>query len=115
MWYRVLDKYVGNKGTTVAVKKVVLDQFVFAPAFVSVVLATLGGIQTRNLEQSIDRVKRDYKDVLIANYSLWPWVQLANFYFVPLHYQVLLVQSVALFWNTYLSWKTQHSNPLIEQ
>lgn len=116
MWYRVLDKYIGSKGTTtVAVKKVVLDQLGFSPVFVSVFLTTLGGVQTRNLNDSINRVKRDYKDVLIANYKLWPWVQLVNFYFVPLQYQVLLVQCVALFWNTYLSWKTQRGNQLIEQ
>lgn len=98
---------MGNKGTTVVIKKVALDQLVFTPVFLGILLTTLGGIQTRNLNHSVKRVRRDYKDVLLANYKLWPMVQLVNFYFVPLQYQVLLVQSVALFWNTYISWKTQ--------
>lgn len=63
-------------------------------------------MQGKSFEVVKKEVSGNYLDVLKANYLIWPWVQIVNFYFVPLHHQVLLVQSVALFWNTYLSWKT---------
>ncbi|XP_072536052.1 mitochondrial inner membrane protein Mpv17 isoform X2 [Salminus brasiliensis] len=47
----------------------------------------------------------DYMDALISNYYLWPAVQIANFYFIPLHHRLAVVQVVAVVWNSYLSWK----------
>ncbi|CAF89100.1 unnamed protein product, partial [Tetraodon nigroviridis] len=38
-------------------------------------------------------------------FQLWPPVQIANFYFVPLHHRLAVVQVVAVGWNSYLTWK----------
>lgn len=105
-WYGLLNKYIGASGSKVVLTKVFIDQVIFAPTFLAILLATVGTMQGKDFKNIQLELKRDYLDVLIANYYLWPWVQLVNFYFVPLHYQVLLVQVVAVFWNTYLSWKT---------
>lgn len=115
MWYRFLDKRIGNKGTTVAIKKVTCDQLLFAPTLNAVLLPTLAFLRTGSMENAKDALKRDYRDVLLANYKLWPMVQLCNFYFTPLQYQVLVVQMVALLWNTYLSWKTQKQEYLLQE
>ncbi|KAG8536005.1 hypothetical protein GDO81_027301 [Engystomops pustulosus] len=52
---------------------------------------------------------QDYKDALITNYYIWPAVQIANFYFIPLHYRLAVVQVVAIIWNSYLSWKANQA------
>nr|XP_032810570.1 protein Mpv17 isoform X3 [Petromyzon marinus] len=49
---------------------------------------------------------QDYRDTLTANYYIWPAVQIANFYFIPLQHRLAVVQCVALIWNVYLSWKS---------
>jgi protein Mpv17 len=82
---------------------------VFAPSFIAVLVGSIGFLQE---EQNIlSKLKREFPDILSANYKLWPAVQLINFYFVPLNYQVVLVQIVAVAWNSYVSFKTNSFKP----
>lgn len=89
------------------VKKVVIDQSTFAPCLMATLITSINLLEGNSFQYSIDQLKLKYFDVMSTNYKIWPAVQLCNFYFVPLKHQVLLVQSVALFWNAYLSWKTK--------
>lgn len=69
-------------------------------------MTAFGIVERNNLQSIQENIKKHYMDILRVNYSLWPAVQLINFTLIPLQRQVLFAQTVALFWNTYLSWKT---------
>lgn len=105
-WYGVLDKYVSAKtpiGRTM--QKMCIDQFIFAPIFLCGLLSAISYMQHQDTDRVKSKIQSDYFDILLANYSVWPVVQIINFQFVPLNYQVLLTQTVAVFWNIYFSWK----------
>ncbi|XP_034943333.1 protein Mpv17 [Chelonus insularis] len=105
-WYGILDKYIGSKGNTVVLKKVACDQLLFAPTFIVILLSSIGLMQGNNIDGVKRKISNEYEDILINNYKIWPLVQLINFKLVPLQYQVLVVQSIAIFWNTYISFRT---------
>lgn len=109
-WYGFMDRKL--KGRTPAIKslkKVLLDQLGTSPIFLATFISVMGALQGEDVQGIKNKLKTEYKDVLITNYYIWPWIQMANFTVVPLNYQVLVVQVVAIFWNIYLSWKTNHS------
>jgi len=54
-------------------------------------------------KQTWQRTKAVYVETYIADCVVWPPLQLINFSFVPLKYQVLYVNVANLFWNTFLS------------
>merc|ERR1719228_656689 len=60
-------------------------------------------------------LSRDYFQLLLANYQLWPLAMTLNFYLMPLRHQVLFTNSVSLAWNTYLSWKANKQLVKAEQ
>uniref|UniRef100_A0A8D1BHC5 Mitochondrial inner membrane protein Mpv17 n=2 Tax=Sus scrofa TaxID=9823 RepID=A0A8D1BHC5_PIG len=104
-WYKVLDRLIPGTTKVDALKKMLLDQGGFAPCFLGCFLPLVGTLNGLSAQDNWAKLRRDYPDALITNYYLWPAVQLANFYLVPLHYRLAVVQCVAVIWNSYLSWK----------
>ncbi|XP_025051024.1 protein Mpv17 [Alligator sinensis] len=104
-WYKLLDRLVLGTTKTAAVKKMVLDQAGFAPIFLGSFLAVAGAVNSLSAKENWEKIQRDYADALVTNYYIWPAVQVANFYFIPLNYRLAVVQCVAIVWNSYLSWK----------
>lgn len=106
-WYGRLDRIVSSKQAAwkVAVKKASLDQLVFAPAFIVLFTSSISFMQGMNVESVVHRLKSEYTTILKTNYIIWPAAQIINFALIPLNYQVLFVQLVAVIWNTYLSLK----------
>ncbi|XP_041885374.1 protein Mpv17 isoform X1 [Corvus kubaryi] len=104
-WYRILDRLIPGNTKVVAVKKMVLDQGAFAPCFLGCFLAVTGAVNGLSVQDNWSKIQQDYMDALMTNYCIWPPVQIANFYFVPLQHRLAVVQCVAIVWNCYLSWK----------
>ena len=119
-WYGFLSRTLPGTSVGVVVRRVALDQLVFTPAFLPVWMSSLwaleelqtgrGGGDTDGkitTKKSIpSRIMQELPTILVANWGLWTPANLINFRFVPLKYQVLYNNSVALFWNVYLSYRT---------
>ncbi|XP_063773165.1 protein Mpv17 [Pseudophryne corroboree] len=108
-WYKVLEGLIPGSSKSVALRKMLLDQGVFAPCFLGCFLIIVGTLNGLSKEEIWAKMKRDYTDALIANYYIWPAVQMANFYFIPLYHRLAVVQCVAIIWNSYLSWKANQA------
>lgn len=87
-----------------AFKKVICDQLIFAPFFLVVSLMLLETIKGRSLKEAKEAMSVYYFDILKANYAVWPLVQICNFYLIPVNYQSLFVQCIALGWNIFFSY-----------
>jgi len=110
VWFRFLERNVAvNIGrTSQTLIRVGCDQLLFAPMITSVFFSTMAVMEGKS---PADKLGESYWTALKANWSLWPAVQTANFFFVPLHMRVLLVNVVSLGWNSYLGFLNMQKKP----
>lgn len=111
-WYGNLAIHPWTKGQSFVQisKRVFLDQFVWSPVFFVIWLSGFWGME-KNGQITGAELKKDLTlalpDVMVANWILWIPCQYANFYAVPVKYQVLFTNLVELVWNAYLSFATE--------
>ena len=103
-WFITLDRLVKGTGTVAAIQKVILDQSIWAPSVIAGVFAAVDVLEGKTQEQLKQKFRDSYFAALKTAWCVWPFVQMFNFYFVPLQYRVIIVNFVSIFWNTYLAW-----------
>ncbi len=113
LWYIWLDaaarrRFLPGSARFIAAK-VAADCLVFGPLHVAGFFAALTLGEGGSLGDVQRKIARDLPPVLAAELSVWPWAQAANFYFVPLQYQLLVVNSVTLFDATFMSYSQHHN------
>lgn len=64
----------------------------------------MGYAETRKWEGVLEKFRDAYAPAVIANYKVWPLVQLINFKIMPIQYRLPFVSSLGILWNAYLSW-----------
>ncbi|KAI1463987.1 uncharacterized protein F4812DRAFT_218708 [Daldinia caldariorum] len=100
-WFGILQRSIrlrNPRAETLA--RVAADQLLFAPTFIGVFLSSMAVMEGGSPR---DKLAKSYLPALQTNYLIWPFVQMANFTFVPLHHRVLVVNLVSIGWNCYLS------------
>jgi protein Mpv17 len=80
--------------------RVAADQTIFASTNLFCFLSSMAIMEGTSPQKKLEST---YVQALQSNWMLWPFVQVVNFKFVPLHHRVLVVNVVSLGWNCYLS------------
>lgn len=81
----------------------IFDRLIFGPPFVLYTVFFLQLLQTASIVKTIENIKSSYWRVLSLNEQTWIPAQAVNFELVPVQYQVLFVNAVAIGWNVLLS------------
>ncbi|CZR56008.1 probable Protein sym-1 [Phialocephala subalpina] len=101
-WFKFLQNKVvlRNKNAEI-LTRVAADQTIFASTNLFCFLSSMAIMEGTSPK---DKLEKSYWTALQSNWMIWPFIQVVNFKFVPLHHRVLLVNVISLGWNCYLSW-----------
>ncbi|XP_076925736.1 protein sym-1-like [Bidens hawaiensis] len=115
-WYEGLDKFLQYrtryppKSIRFVAMKVALDGIVFSPVDLLVFFAYMGFASGKSVNQVKEEVKRDFIPVLVVEGRIWPFIQVVNFRYVPVRYQLLYVNLFCLLDSCFLSWLEQQQD-----
>ena len=113
VWYSGLDKVFVTSTLRAAVSKMLCDQLLFLPVYVVGIIIVMGVLRLESKTQILEQISQDYVQIMKTSYQIWPLIQIANFYFVPLKHRILVMNLVGLVYNTYVAWKVEqgaHNN-----
>ncbi|XP_047338642.1 protein Mpv17-like [Impatiens glandulifera] len=115
-WYEGLDSFMRKraqmppKSLRFVASKVLLDGIIFGPLDLFVYFTYIGFSAGKTFHQVRDDVKRDFLPALVMEGGIWPILQVANFRYVPVRYQLLYVNFFCLLDSCFLSWVEQQQN-----
>ena len=103
-WYIYLDRWFPGRTFRVLCGKVILDQLVCSPVYLTLFLLSLGLMEDRSWTQ----IKKDFLDkgyvLYIAEWVVWPPAQFFNFYCLPTKYRVLYDNTISLTFDVFWSY-----------
>ncbi|KAG9148004.1 hypothetical protein Leryth_003590 [Lithospermum erythrorhizon] len=115
-WYQGLDRFIRlrmhmqPKSVRFVATKVAVDGILFGPLDLLVFFTYMGFSTGKTGAQVKEDVKRDFLPAFILEGGVWPVVQVINFRFVPVSYQLLYVNFFCLLDSCLLSWIEQQQD-----
>ncbi|CAM8919661.1 unnamed protein product [Rhodiola kirilowii] len=115
-WYEGLDRLIRVRmslrpnSLRFVATKVLVDGFLFGPIDLLVFFTYMGFSTGKSIPQIKEDVKRDFIPAFILEGGFWPVIQVVNFRFVPVKYQLLYVNFFCLLDSSFLSWLEQQAD-----
>ena len=113
VWYGRLGIWIPGSKFAPVLKRLALDQLIFAPVFIPTFMSSLLILENGTNctpELVIDRLRISWHSALFANWMIWVPANLVNFKFVPGTFQVLFANCVGFVWNAVLSFQASRDN-----
>ncbi|KAK1408174.1 hypothetical protein QVD17_39809 [Tagetes erecta] len=120
-WYEGLDRFLmqrlqyAPKSMRFVATKVALDGIIFEPIDLFVFFTYMGFALGKTVTQIKEEMRRDFLPALIVEGGVWGVVQVINFRFIPVKYQLLFVNLFCFLDSCFLSWFEQQQDAAWKQ
>ena len=103
-WFRFLEWAFPGEGLLVALKRMAVDQTLYAPLVILSLFVVVASLEGRTVPGIVRKVREAFLPTLLRNWMLWPLAQTALQGFVPLQSRIFLANLINLPWTAYLAY-----------
>lgn len=107
LWYKFLEWRFPIKKSYSIVKKILLDEAIFAPMSISSYIFLSNYLEYRPLFHQYAPI---FLDIWKTDLLIWPISNSINFKYIPVGYQPVWTSGVSLGWNIFISYQTNNIN-----
>lgn len=108
-WFKFLAKSInlpaGYSMFSTKAVRVLVDQVTFAPLGIPLYFSVMSFMEGLSLKEVEMKIRGHWWETLKTHWCVWPMVQLVNFNYVPVRFQLLTVNVVCVLWMTFMSFK----------
>lgn len=108
-WYLYLDKKLPGRALKIVLSKILIDQLIFSPVYISVFFLTSGLLEAAPLDRIGRELIRKGRQLYVAEWVVWTPAQFINFTFLPSKYRVLYDNTISLGCDIYTSYVKHES------
>ena len=109
-WYNYLSKAVPGTTVLAVAKRVFWDEFVFSPVFLPMFVSCIWIVEGSPLRKIPTMVYEEVPSILVAEWALWVPTMAFSFRYIPVKFQVLVINSVGIFWYAFLSYSAKSAH-----
>lgn len=102
-FYNWLDKTIPGTEAKVVALKVLIDQTMWCPIFMTVFFTYLGLVNGDSMNVIVKKVKTDLLSACQGSWKVWPLVHAVNFKFISTKHRLVFINGVQVAFNMFLS------------
>jgi hypothetical protein len=105
-WFQLLELAVPGEGLEVAVKRMLIDQSLYAPAVIAALFVVVAALSGLSFHATLRRLREGYLQTLLSNWMLWPLAQLLlQSGLIPRQQRITVANCINLPWTAYLAYR----------
>ncbi|BFF98271.1 mpv17-like protein 2 [Drosophila madeirensis] len=113
-WYQYLDYRYPNRNIRTVMRKILLDQIICSPFYITVFFITMGLLERQSWEEFREEVMEKAVVLYMAEWTIWPAAQFVNFFLIKPRYRVFYDNSMSLGYDIYTSGVKYRKKPSLE-
>jgi peroxisomal membrane protein 2 len=109
-WYQFLNRAVPGSSPPRVLQRVFWDEFVFSPCYIPVFLGLLWKLEGSTNEDIWRMTLSDVPTIIVAEWVTWVPTMALTFRYVPVKFQVLVINVVGVLWQTFVAYMAANAH-----
>ncbi|OEU18520.1 hypothetical protein FRACYDRAFT_153481, partial [Fragilariopsis cylindrus CCMP1102] len=103
-WYQFINKAVPGRAFSKVLQRTFWDEFIFTPMYLPVFLGMLWKSEGTTNDNIIKMIISELPSIITAEWLVWVPTMIVTFRYIPMKFQVLTINLIGIFWQTFLSY-----------